>query len=59
MDDCAEQLVRLCLKPQISHFAYNNGGETVTAAQIAEVVRHWLPDAANLLRRIQADDPAD
>ena len=45
VDDCAEQLVRLALKPQIGHFAYNNGGETVTAAKLAEVVRHWLPEA--------------
>ena len=45
VDDCAEQLVRLALKPQISHFAYNNGGETVMASQLAEIVRHWLPEA--------------
>jgi nucleoside-diphosphate-sugar epimerase len=45
VDDCAEQLVRLAVKPQISHFAYNNGGETVTALQLAEIVRRWLPDA--------------
>jgi len=45
VDDCAEQLVRLALKPQLAHFAYNNGGETVTAAKLAEAVKHWLPDA--------------
>lgn len=45
VDDCAEQLVRLALKPQLSHFAYNNGGETVTAQRLAEMVRHWIPDA--------------
>ena len=45
VDDCAEQLIRLALKPQLAHFAYNNGGESVTAAQLAEMVRHWLPDA--------------
>jgi len=45
VDDCAEQLVRLALKPQLAHFAYNAGGESVTAAQLAEMVRHWLPDA--------------
>ena len=45
VDDCAEQLVRLAMKPQVSHFAYNNGGETVTAAQLADLVRRWVPDA--------------
>ena len=29
-DDCAEQLVRLALKPKLAHFVYNNGGHCVT-----------------------------
>ncbi len=45
VDDCAEQLVRVALKPQLAHFAYNNGGQTVTAAELAGMVRHWLPEA--------------
>jgi nucleoside-diphosphate-sugar epimerase len=45
VDDCAEQLVRLSLKPQLAHFAYNTGGESVTAAELAALVRRWLPDA--------------
>ena len=44
-DDCAEQLIRLALKPQLSHFAYNNGGACASAAELAASVRHWLPDA--------------
>jgi UDP-glucose 4-epimerase len=44
-DDCAEQLVRLALKPRIGHFVYNNGGHCVTAAQLAKIVRKWIPDA--------------
>ena len=44
-DDCAEQLVRLCMKPKIAHFAYNNGGTCVSAAQLAEVVKKFLPEA--------------
>ena len=44
-DDCAEQLVRLALQPKLAHFVYNNGGHCVTAAQIAAIVRKWLPDA--------------
>ncbi|MBI4024162.1 MAG: NAD(P)-dependent oxidoreductase [Verrucomicrobia bacterium] len=45
VDDCAEQLARLSLKPQIGHLAYNSGGESVMARQLAEMVKHWLPDA--------------
>lgn len=45
VDDCAEQLVRLALRPSLSHFAYNNGGECVSGAQLADCVRHWIPDA--------------
>jgi UDP-glucose 4-epimerase len=44
-DDCAEQLVRLALKPRLTHFVYNNGGHCVTAVQIATIVRKWLPEA--------------
>lgn len=44
-DDCAEQLVRLALKPKLTHFVYNHGGHSVTASQIATIVRKWLPEA--------------
>ena len=44
-DDCAEQIVRLALKPQLEHFAYNNGGECASGEDIAAAVRHWLPEA--------------
>ena len=44
-DDCAEQLVRLALKPKLAHFVYNNGGHCVTAAQLAAIVRKWIPGA--------------
>jgi nucleoside-diphosphate-sugar epimerase len=44
-DDCAEQIIRLALKPKLSHFAYNNGGDCVSGQEIAAVVRHWIPDA--------------
>ena len=44
-DDCAEQLVRLALKPKLAHFAYNSGGQCVSAAEIAAFVRRWIPDA--------------
>jgi nucleoside-diphosphate-sugar epimerase len=44
-DDCAEQLVQLALKPTLSHFAYNNGGECASGEELAAAVRLWLPDA--------------
>ena len=44
-DDCAEQLVRLALKPKLAHFTYNNGGHSLTAAELAAVVKKWVPGA--------------
>jgi len=44
-DDCAEQLIRLALKPKLAHFAYNSGGECVSAEQLASIVKRWIPDA--------------
>jgi UDP-glucose 4-epimerase len=45
VEDCAEQLVRLALKPKLSHFAYNSSGYSVSAREFASLVRHWLPEA--------------
>lgn len=45
VDDCAEQLVRLALKPELEHYVYNSGGQTATAAELVEQVRQLLPDA--------------
>ncbi|SPE42238.1 putative NAD-dependent epimerase/dehydratase [Candidatus Sulfopaludibacter sp. SbA3] len=45
VDDCAEQLVRLALKPNLAHFAYNSSGCSIRACDLANVVRRWLPDA--------------
>jgi nucleoside-diphosphate-sugar epimerase len=45
VDDCAEQLIRLALKPKLGHFAYNSSGHSVSAREFASLVRHWLPEA--------------
>ncbi|MBV9303052.1 MAG: NAD(P)-dependent oxidoreductase [Acidobacteriaceae bacterium] len=45
VDDCAEQLVRLALKPTLAHFSYNSTGCSVSARQFADCVRYWLPEA--------------
>jgi UDP-glucose 4-epimerase len=44
-EDCAEQLVRLALKPKLAHFAYNSGGRCISAEELAAIVRKWLPSA--------------
>ncbi len=45
VDDVAEQFVRLSLKPKLNHFAYNNGGHSVTAEELMLTVKHIVPDA--------------
>ena len=44
-DDAAEQFVRLALKDKLAHLAYNTGGECLSGAEMAALVRHWIPDA--------------
>jgi UDP-glucose 4-epimerase len=44
-DDCAEQLVRLALKSKLAFFEYNSGGTCASAAEIAAIVKKWIPDA--------------
>lgn len=50
-DDCAEQLVRLVLKPKLEYFAYNNGGACASGEEVSAAVRQWLPEA-----RIEFDE---
>jgi len=45
VDDAAEQFVRLALKPKLNHFAYNNGGHSVTAEELMQTVQSIIPDA--------------
>ena len=45
VDDVAEQFVRLSLKPTLNHFAYNNGGHSVTAEELMQTVQNVVPDA--------------
>jgi nucleoside-diphosphate-sugar epimerase len=44
-EDCAEQLIRLALKPALAHFAYNNGGTCASAEELAGIVRKFIPEA--------------
>ncbi|KDN54317.1 NAD-dependent epimerase/dehydratase family protein [Flavobacterium seoulense] len=45
VDDVAEQFVRLALKPKLNHFAYNNGGHSVTAEELMQTVQSIVPEA--------------
>jgi nucleoside-diphosphate-sugar epimerase len=45
VDDAAEQFVRLALKSKLNHFAYNNGGHSVTAEELMQTVKSIVPDA--------------
>lgn len=45
VDDVAEQFVRLALKPKLNHFAYNNGGHSVTAEELMQTVEKIVPGA--------------
>ena len=57
VEDCAEQLARLALKPQLSHFAYNSTGHSVTAREFARLVQHWLPEAQFSFDESKANTP--
>ena len=45
VEDCAEQMIQLSLKEQLSHYVYNTGSETVSGFQLAEIVRELIPSA--------------
>src|SRR5690606_35864081 len=55
VDDVAEQFVRLSLKPKLKHFAYNNGGHSVTAEVLMQTVQRNVAEAqyefAKIVRR--------
>jgi len=57
VDDCAEQLVRLSLKPRLAHFAYNSSGYAIRAGDLAELVRQWIPDAQITFEEIKPRTP--
>jgi len=45
VEDLAEQIARLCVKPSLAHRLYNSGGHTVRAAELADLVRRVVPAA--------------
>src|SRR5690606_31171928 len=57
VDDCAEQLVRLAVKPTLKHFVYNNGGACVSAIELADMVRSWIPEAQIEFEDGKSDTP--
>ena len=45
VDDCAEQLVRLTLKKNLSFSCYNTGSETISGEKLERVVKKFIPNA--------------
>ena len=45
VEDCAEQLVRLCLKDTLNFSCYNTGSQTVDGYELEETVKKIIPDA--------------
>jgi nucleoside-diphosphate-sugar epimerase len=45
VDDISEMFTRVTLAEQTQHAVYNSGGETISLAGIAELVKRYLPDA--------------
>ena len=45
VEDCAEQMIQLCLKEQLSHFIYNTGSETASGTQLAKIIKELIPEA--------------
>ena len=45
VEDCAEQLVRLCLKDTLNFSCFNTGSQTVDGYELEETVKKIIPDA--------------
>ena len=45
VEDCAEQLVRLCLKDRLNYSCFNTGSQTVDGYELEETVKKLIPEA--------------
>ena len=45
VEDCAEQLIQLCMKDHLNHFVYNTGTETVSGTELKKIIKSIVPDA--------------
>jgi nucleoside-diphosphate-sugar epimerase len=45
VDDIAEVFVRVLMTDKPRHAIYNSGGQAISLAEIADIVRRFLPDA--------------
>ena len=45
VEDCAEQLVRLCLKDKLNFSCFNTGSQTVDGYELEETVKILIPEA--------------
>jgi nucleoside-diphosphate-sugar epimerase len=57
VDDIAEVFVTLALSEAAEHAIYNSGGETVSLAEIADMVRQTLPEADITFRHRSGGEP--
>lgn len=57
VEDLAEQIYRLLMKPTLRHRIYNSGGHTVRAADLAALVRQVIPEAQFTFSNDQANSP--
>jgi UDP-glucose 4-epimerase len=45
VEDCAEQMVQLCLKEKLNHIVYNTGSETASGTELAKIIKDLVPSA--------------
>ena len=45
VEDCAEQLIELCMKDNLNHFVYNTGTETASGKELKLIIKSLLPNA--------------
>jgi UDP-glucose 4-epimerase len=57
VEDCAEQLVRLCLKDTLNFSCFNTGSQTVDGYELEETVKKIIPDAQLNFLKGQAFTP--
>jgi nucleoside-diphosphate-sugar epimerase len=57
VEDCAEQLVRLCLKDTLNFSCFNTGSQTVDGYELEEAVKKIIPDAQLNFLKGQAFTP--
>ena len=45
VEDCAEQMIQLCLKDKLNYFVYNTGSETASGKDLNNIIKELIPTA--------------